>query len=128
MIGNILIEKGSNSKSGETAIGNQKYQCLPLHVPPFPLGFKSLINEENYDNPETIDTSRTDKDNTSRTNRDDSIENVRPTQKTNDNDEYNEDNLQHQDGNESVINKNKEDKALIKRLVSMNFKEMPYNM
>ena len=46
-----------------------------------------------------------------------------PHKKTNDNDEYNEDNLQHQDGNESVINKNKEDKALIKRLVSMNFKE-----
>ena len=42
---------------------------------------------------------------------------------TNDYDEYKEDNLQHQDGNESVINKTKEEEALIKRLMSMNFKQ-----
>ena len=43
-------------------------------------------------------------------------------------DKYKEDNLQHQDGNESAINKTKEDEALIKRLMSMNFKKMSYNI
>ena len=61
----------------------QKYQCLPQHVPPFPPGFKSLINEANYDNPETTDNSRTDKDDTSRTNADDPIENVKSMKNTN---------------------------------------------
>ena len=55
---------------------------------------------------------------------------------TNDNDTYKEDTSQHQDGNESVdnpetsdtsrneiiINTTKEEEALIKRLMSMNFK------
>ena len=36
--------------------------------------FKSLINKENYDNPETTDTSHTDKYDMSRTNLDDYIE------------------------------------------------------
>ena len=45
-----------------------KYQCFPPHVPPFPPGLKSLINEANDYNPETTDTSLTGKDNTSRTN------------------------------------------------------------
>ena len=104
-------------------LGLQKYQCLPPHVPPFPPGFKSLRNEANDDNPETKDTSRTDKDDTSPTNWYDSIENVKSMKNTNDDDKYKEDNLQHQDGNESVINKTKEDEALIKRLMSMNFKQ-----
>ena len=55
----------------------QKYQCLPSHVPPFSSGIKSLRNEENDDNPETIDNSRTDKDDTSNTNRDDYIKDVK---------------------------------------------------
>ena len=55
-------------------LGLQKYQWLPPQVPPFYPGFKSLRNKANYDNPETKDTSRTDKDDTSRTNWDDSIE------------------------------------------------------
>ena len=57
----------------KNSLGLQKYQCLPPHVHPFPLGFKSFRNKANDDNPETTDTSRTDKDDTSRTNRDDSI-------------------------------------------------------
>ena len=43
--------------------------------------------------------------------------------KTNDDDKYKVDNSQHQDGNESFINKTKDDKALIKPLISMNFKQ-----
>ena len=53
----------------------QEHQCLPPHVPPFPTGIKSLINEENNDNPETTYTSRIYKYDTSHTNLDDSIEN-----------------------------------------------------
>ena len=41
---------------------------------------------------------------------------------TNYDDEYKEENYKHQDGNESVINKTKEDKVSIKRLMSMNLK------
>ena len=43
-------------------------QGLPPNVLPFPPKFKSLINEANYDNPESTDNSRTDKYDTSRTN------------------------------------------------------------
>ena len=60
-----------------------KYQYFPSHIPPFSSVFKSLRNKENYDNPETIDTSLTDKDDMSHTNRYDSIENVKGM-KTND--------------------------------------------
>ena len=42
---------------------------------------------------------------------------------TNDDDNYKDDNLQHRDVNESIINKTKEEEALIKRLMSMNFKQ-----
>ena len=38
-------------------------------------------------------------------------------------DEYKEDNWQHQHGNEIVIKTTKEEEALIKRLMSINFKE-----
>ena len=42
---------------------------------------------------------------------------------TNDDDEYKEDDSQHKDGNETVINKTKEEESFIKRLMSMNFKQ-----
>ena len=42
--------------------------------------------------------------------------------KTNDDDKYKEDTSQHQDSNEIVINTTKEEDALIKRFMSMNFK------
>ena len=85
-------------------MGFHKDQCLPPQLTPFPPGFKSLRNKANYDNPETIDTSRKDKYDTSRTNQDDSIENMKAMKNTNNDDEYKEDYLQHQDGNESVKN------------------------
>ena len=88
-------------------LGLQKYQWLPPHVTPFPTGFKSLRNKKNGDNPETTDTSRTDKDDTSRTNRDDSIENAKATKKTNDDGKYKEENPKDQDSNESRIKKTK---------------------
>ena len=46
-------------------LGLKKFQCLPSHVPQFSSGIKSLINEANCDNPETTDTSHTDKYDTS---------------------------------------------------------------
>ena len=49
-------------------LGLPKYQFLQSHIPPFSSGFKLLRNKANDDNPETTDTSRTDKDDTSRTN------------------------------------------------------------
>ena len=58
----------------KNTLGLQKDQYLPSELPPFSSGMKSLRNEENDDNPETTDTSCTDKDDTSHTNRDDSIE------------------------------------------------------
>ena len=86
----------------------EKYKILPPHAPPFPPGFKSLRNKADYNNPESTDTSHTDKYDTSRTDRDNSIENVKATKSTNDDDEYKEENSQHQNGNETVINKTKE--------------------
>ena len=91
----------------KNTLGLQKDQCLPPHIPPFPLVFKSLRNEANDYNPETTDTSRTDKYDMPRTNWDDSIENVKSMIKTNDDDKYKEGDLRHQHGNESVINKTK---------------------
>ena len=72
----------------KNSLGLQKYQCLPPHVPPFPPGFISLRKKENDDNPETTDTSRTDKYYTSCNNRYDSIENVKSTKNTNYDEEY----------------------------------------
>ena len=48
---------------------------------------------------------------------------MKAVKKANDDDEYKEDNLQHQHGNESVIKKTKEEEAFIKRFMSMNFKQ-----
>ena len=52
----------------KNTLGIQKHQCLSSHVIPFSSGIKSLRNKANDDNPETTDTSCTDKDDTSRTN------------------------------------------------------------
>ena len=41
---------------------------------------------------------------------------------------YKEENLQRQHSNEIVINKTREEEALIKRLMSMNFQQMSYMM
>ena len=49
----------------KNALGLQKYQWLPPHVPSFPPGSKSFRNEANDDNTKTKDTSRTDKYDTS---------------------------------------------------------------
>ena len=43
---------------------------------------------------------------------------------TNDDDKYKEDNSQNQDGNETVIKKIKEERALIKRLMSIHSKQV----
>ena len=89
-------------------LGIEKYQSLPPHLPKFPFGFKSLRNEGDCDHHESTYTSRTDKNYTSRTDKDDSIENLIAMNNKNSDDKYKEDNLKHQHGNESVINKTKE--------------------
>ena len=107
----------------KNTLGIKKYQSLPPHVPKFSPGFKSLRNEADGDNHEYTDTSRTDKDDMSLTNQDNSIENLKSMKNKNDNEEYKEENLQHQNGNGRVINKTKEEEAFIKRLMSMNFQQ-----
>ena len=57
----------------KNTLGIKKYQCLPPHAPLFPPGFISLRNEANDDNPETKDTSHTDKYDTSLTDQDNSM-------------------------------------------------------
>ena len=104
-------------------LGIEKDQSLPPHIHKFPPGFKSLRNEADDDHHESTDTSRTDKDDTSSTDKDESLENLKSTNNKNSYDKYKEKNLQHQHGNESVINKTKEEEALIKPLMSTNFQQ-----
>ena len=113
----------------------KQYQCLTSDVPPFLPGMKLLRNEKNDDDPETIETSHSDKDDTSHNNRDDSIENIKEMKNINYHDEYKEDTSKHQDGNESVDNPEISDtsrnesffnttkkRALIKPLIFTDFK------
>ena len=65
----------------------RKYQHLQSQVPPFSSGFKSSRNKANDNNPETTDTSCTDKYDMSQTNQDDYIETVK-SMKKNDDDKY----------------------------------------
>ena len=81
-----------------------KDQCLTPDVPPFIPGNERLLNEENVDNPETKDTSKYEKDDTSLTSQNYSIEKLKDTKNTNDDDEYKEDTSKIQDGNEHVDN------------------------
>ena len=76
----------------KNTLGLQKYQCFTSHVPPFSSRFKSLRNQANSDNPETTDTSHTDKDDMSHTHQDYYIKNVKSVIKQNDDDEYKEEN------------------------------------
>ena len=71
----IKIKSLATSPPRKDSIPNQdkntlcleKYQSLPPHITSFPIGFKSLKNEENDDNPEIVDTSRTGRDDMSHT-------------------------------------------------------------
>ena len=83
----------------------ERDQSLTPHVPKFLPGFKSPRNEADDDHTEYKDTSSTDRYDTSRTDRDGSIENLKATKNKNVDDEYKDDNLQNQHGNETVINK-----------------------
>ena len=69
----VSIKKGSNYKSGLKKMGLNKYQCLTPDVPPFVPGNKTLLNEDNDDDPKTPDTSRSEKGDTSHTSQDDYI-------------------------------------------------------
>ena len=88
--------------------GIKNNQSLSPRVPRFPPGFKSLRNQANDDHYESTDNSSTDKDDTSRTDQDDYIDNLKSMENKNDDGKYKQYNLQHQNGNESVINKTKE--------------------
>ena len=81
-----------------------KYQCLTPDVPTFLPGNKILLNKDNDDNPETTDTSKSEKYDTPHTNRDDYIVKVKDTICFNDYDKYKEDNSKHQNDNEPVDN------------------------
>ena len=85
-------------------MGLNKDKCFTPDVTPFLPVNKILLNEENDDNPETTDTSQSEKYDMSHTNRDDSIEKVKDTKNTIDDDKYKEHNSKHQDGNERVDN------------------------
>ena len=80
-------------------LGTEKDQILPPQLPKFFPGYKSLRNEAEDGCNDSIDTSRTDKE--------DYVDYLKATNKKNSYDEYKEDNLQHQYSNESVINKTK---------------------
>ena len=80
-------------------IGLKKDQWLTPEVPLFLPGNKSLRNKENDNNPETTDTSHTEKDDMSHTNQDDSIANVKDMKNTNDDEKHKKDTPKHQYGN-----------------------------
>ena len=104
-------------------LGLEKDQCLTSDLPPFIPGKKSLRNEENDDNPETIDNSHTEKYDTSHINRYDSIGNVKETKNTNDDDKYKEDTSRHQEGNESVDNPETSNNSLNKSVINTTKQE-----
>ena len=70
----------------KNTLGSEKDQSIPPNIPKFPNGFKLIRNEAHTD-------------------QDDYIQNINSTKNKNDDEEQKEDNLQHQNGNESVIKK-----------------------
>ena len=85
------------------------------------------MNDEIDHNTDTTDTSLSEKDDVSHTSQDDSIEKVKDTKTTNDDDKYKEDTLKLQDGKERVDNPEtsdtlRDDSVKIKRLMTMDFK------
>ena len=87
----------------KNTLGSEKDQSIPPNIPKFPNGFKLIRNEADGNHHESTDTSSTDRDDTSHTDQDDYIQNINSTKNKNDDEEQKEDNLQHQNGNESVI-------------------------
>ena len=91
-------------KQDKKNLGLKKDQCLTSDVPPCLPGMKSFRNKEHDDNPETTDTSYTNRDNMSNTIQYDYIVNVKYMKNTNDDDEYKEDTSKHHEGIETVNN------------------------
>ena len=71
---------------------------------PFLPGNKILLKEENDHNPETTDTSRSEKYDMSHTSQDDFIEKAKDTKNTNDDEKYKQDTSKIQDSNDRVDN------------------------
>ena len=92
------------SVTPEKRIPKKKKNTKSLSLSPFLPGNKILLNEENYHNPETMDTSRSEKYDKSYTSWDDFIKKLKDTKNTNDDDNYKEEPSKHQDGNDSVDN------------------------
>ena len=88
----------------EKVISKKKKNIKSLSLSPFLPGNKILLNKENNHNPETTDTSRSEKDDMSHTCRDDFISKVKDTKSTTNYDKYKEGALKHQYSNESVDN------------------------
>ena len=94
-------------------LGKEIDYSLSPQLANFRPGPKSLLNEAENGRQYSTDMSHTDKLY--------SADNIREINNKNIDGKYKEDNLQHHDSNESVINKTKEEEAFIKQLMSMNF-------
>ena len=74
----------------EKRITKKKKNIKPKYLSPFLPGNKRLLNEKNDHNPETTDTSLSEKDYMSHTSQDDFIEKKTDEKNTNDDDKYKE--------------------------------------
>ena len=88
----------------EKRIPKKKKNIKSLALFTFIPGNKRLLNKENDHNPETTNTSQSEKDDMSHTNWDDYISKAKDTKNTNEDDKYKEDTSKHQDGNKRVGN------------------------
>ena len=85
---------------------------------PFLPGNEIILNNENDHNPETIYTSRSEKDDMSHNSRDGFIEKAKDENNTNDDDEYKAETSKLQDSNESVDNSETSDVFCVMILLS----------
>ena len=85
--------------------GTKKDQSLPSQLANYRPGYKSLINKAEDGRNDSTDASRTDKE--------DSVKNLKDINNKNIDDEYKDNNSQNYNSNEIVINKTKEEEALM---------------
>ena len=135
---------GESGLTGGTRVNVTPVKCIPKNQKYIKLTYlslffprnKILLNEDNYDDPETTDTSLSGKYDMSHTSPDDFTEKNKWQKITNNDDEYKEETSKIQEGNESfynyetsdalrdeiIIKTTKKIEALIQRLRTMDFK------
>ena len=113
----ILTEETRVSVTPEKRIPNKNINIKSLSLSPFIAGNKIQLKEGNYHNPETTDTSQSEKYYISHISRDYFIEKVKRHKNTNDDDEYKEDTSKHQDSNESIDNPETSDTLCDDRII-----------